>query len=356
MGAVRARWLDLGRLSPLRLHASYQALAEAAAPDDPPLLLWATSDRPHLSLGASQDAAAELDLAACRAHGVELVQRPLGGGTVLVDADQYCFFLVLPAAHQSGRPADVFELALPAAAAVFRSGGVPAERRGRTDLWVDGRKVLGSGAATLGRSLVFGSSFLLDFDAALFARLIRVPSAGFRDWLAEALGEGLAGWRAHATPPPADALQAALREVFSAHRAWHWEAGSLTAEERAAIAATETELEEERSLPGSDGGRRHVPDGIKINHGRYLVETHDASGWVRLDIAERRIRRIVAGGRHGPAPAACLGCEPEYDRLLVRLRETHSARRADGQGDRLADYWARRIDAVAAGVRRVWDV
>lgn len=90
---VRARWLDLGTVDPLHLHATVQGVAEAQGVDAAPLAIWARARRPHVCLGASQGADAELDLGACRRAGIDIVRRPLGGGTVWVDDDQWCFFL-----------------------------------------------------------------------------------------------------------------------------------------------------------------------------------------------------------------------------------------------------------------------
>ncbi len=40
MRPTAARAIDLGRVSPQRLHAAYQAIAESAAADAPPVLLY----------------------------------------------------------------------------------------------------------------------------------------------------------------------------------------------------------------------------------------------------------------------------------------------------------------------------
>ena len=342
MGRVQARWLDLGQLSPDRLHASYQGIAEAAGPDAAPVLLWGISARPHLSLGASQGADAELDRGACRTRGIDLIQRPLGGGTVLVDAGQYCFFLLFPGRHRPGRHQRLFDLALAPALAVFHALGLPARRVGATDLWIGNRKILGSGAATLGTTMVFGSSFLLDFDHGLFASLVKARSDGFRDWLVEELRAGMTCWREHAVPPAAELVQQSLRSAVREQLGWDTVASALTPAEQAAIEAAREELQS----PLDEGPeRRLIADGIKVNHGRYLVETQDAEGWLRLAIADRAIRRIAT--ESAPDLQIAVGCEPERDRLAARL---------DGSlPPAQAAYWAERIDAAAAGVRRVWD-
>ena len=58
--------------------------------------------------------------------------------------------------------------------ATYRRFGLPVEWHGQ-DLWLAGRKIAGSGAATIGRCAVFASSFLLHFPAERFARCIASP-------------------------------------------------------------------------------------------------------------------------------------------------------------------------------------
>lgn len=344
MARVPARWLDLGQLSPTHLHAAYQGLAEAAAPDAEPMLVWAQCTGPHLALGASQTAGAELDLDACRRRGVDLVQRPLGGGTVLVDPNQYCFFLLFPDRHRPSRHQGLFDQGLATATAVYHAFDLPVQRIGANDLWLDGRRILGSGAATLGSTMVFGASFLLAFDHALFAALVQAPSAGFRRWLAEEVRAGMTGWREHSESPAAERVQARLREAVHEQLGWDTREAELGDAEHAAI---EEALEEVTVPPDATAPRRLVANGIKINHSRYLVETADPIGRLRLAIADREIRRLAVNEEQVPVLEPVIGCEPEASRVAARLRGRMPA--AD------IEYWARRIDAAAAGVRRVWD-
>jgi lipoate-protein ligase A len=62
------------------------------------------------------------------------------------------------------RHEDWYAWALAPAIATFRAFGLEVERRAE-DLWHDGRKIAGSGAATIGRCAVVASSFLCGFRA-----------------------------------------------------------------------------------------------------------------------------------------------------------------------------------------------
>lgn len=314
---IRCRWVDLGAVEPGRLHASYAGLAEAQPASADPLLVTARSTAGHVSIGACQSEAAELDLAACAEAGVSVIPRPLGGGNVWIDQDQHCLFIILPRDWAPRRPDRGFDLALEPLLRLLAGFGLAARRRGRQDLWVDGRKILGSGAGTVGQSLVIGTSLLWRFPLDRFVGLLRVPSAGFRDWLAQALSQGVTDWQAQGVPVPDDAsLASALSEAFEAVLGWRLQASVVDAREQAAIEAAREDMIAE---PDHDG-QRHVRHGLKINHGLYLLESGGEADWVRVLWREGRVARIASAeqGEHGWAQA-CVAAPAEREALVAAL-------------------------------------
>ncbi|MEW5791319.1 MAG: lipoate--protein ligase family protein [Pseudomonadota bacterium] len=341
--SLRARWIDLGDVAPRALHAAYMGLAASQAPDSPPLLLWGRSG-PHLSLGASQEAVLELDPAACRTLGMPWVRRSLGGGTVLVDGRQYSFFFVLPRAFDARRPPlqpqALFEFLAPAIVGTYRALGLPATAQGRHDFWVSGRKIAGTGSGLLGPCQVFASSFMLDFDAVLFARLVAAPSAGFRAWLAEALAESMTSWRAEGSVPAPTALAAALRAQVERHLGWRLEESAPTPSEAAAMAAALDEVEADEWEAESSSSKRRVPYGIKVKADTYLTERHWDGEWVRILTRAGRIARVAGAGplMQAAITEAVLGCRPTAPELEPRLRCL---------GPAAARHWAERIRQTA---------
>jgi lipoate-protein ligase A len=302
-------------------------------PEDPPVLLWTRSDRPHLSIGASQYAAADLDLARCEALGIPVIQRPLGGGTVWVDEEQECFFFILPRQRVPGGHQGLFDRCLDLVACWFAGMGMPVRRVGGQDLWLGSRKILGSGAASQGDALVFGASVLRHFPVRAFADCIRAPSDGFRDWLAEALAEGMSDWRSQGIDPEAEILQAGLRETCETQAGWNFRGWSPDLRTHEAMAEARAELSEPLDL---SAGRRHVPGGIRINGLRYLLEQDLEGGWLRVLLDDGIIRRVAsANPAIHAALQACLGEPAHAGRLRAILGETLTEAQASDLATRL---------------------
>jgi lipoate---protein ligase len=323
---IRWHWLDMGELPPWDLHAAYTGVARAMGPDDAPVVLWARPARAHLCIGASQYANADLDLERCKALGIPVVRRPLGGGTVWLDGDQECFVFIVPARRVPGGHRGLFDLCLGLVGDWFNAAGLPARRVGGQDLWVGDRKILGSGAATEGEALIFAASVLRHFPARRFCECIRAPSDGFRAWLADALDEGMTDWRSQGLDPETEALQDGLREACARRRGWHFSDRAPGSRDREAIADAHRELTE----PDFGGAeRRHVPEGIRINGRRNLLERPLDDGWLRVLLDDGIIRRVTtADGEAHEALQACVG-EPAHEgRILGRLAGRLPADRA----------------------------
>lgn len=280
------RLLNLGRLSPLHLHAAYTGLAEALRPDEAGgWLLLGRSEMGHVAVGASQYADAELDLAACRRSGVPVIQRRLGGGTVWVDGDQLCVFFIFPS--EGGREA-FFERCLGVLTGAFERLGLDVETVGARDIWSGGAKLLGSGAASIGAAQVFGASLLERFDANRFAHCVDCPSEDFREWLGDLLNSGMTDLARLGVASDESRLVSALSSACS--ECWNVEeAQPLDARTLACIAAAAEELAE----PLDEGGRRLVRGGIKVNRRTYLLED-PAEPWVRLVWENGMLTRVAS--------------------------------------------------------------
>ncbi len=326
----QARFINLGALAPRALHAAYCGLAAAQQADAQPILVVAQSVSTHLCLGQSQTPQVELDIDACTQAGVEIVRRPLGGGTVLVDGDQHCIFFILPQSMSAARPARIFSYCLNPLARTFGRFDIAVRQVGRSDLWCGGSKIAGSGAATIGHSMVLGTSIVMDFPHALFSELVSAPSAEFRAWLNDALPEAFMPWQALATVPSEAVIYRALGAAVEETLGWRLHASAPSAAELHAMQDAEEELQRDLAEADDVPAARRVAHGIKLNASTFLTESGGERGWLRILIKNRSIARIAAQDAHACATLqACVGSKllpAELHHRLERVMARDDAR------------------------------
>lgn len=143
--------------------AFYLAMEEYVAKiaDGEAFFVWRVS--PTVIIGRNQDLEAEVNLEYCRSHDVKVVRRKSGGGCVYSDMGN----IMISYVSERGEVSEVFERYLSALTTCLRSLGLDAEKSGRNDVLVQGRKVSGNAFHQLpDRSIVHGTLlYETDFDA-----------------------------------------------------------------------------------------------------------------------------------------------------------------------------------------------
>ena len=310
--SLTARWVNIGLVSPQEFHSTYIGLAEHQSRDDAPILLWGRTTG-HICLGQHQYRSVELR----QPHNVPVLQRPLGGGTVWVDENQYCFVWIVPLAHVRGRPQQWFEWALAPALTTYREFGLNVVQQDQ-DIWLDGRKIGGSGAATIGHCAVLAASFLMHFPVDRFVACVACPSEGFRVWLAASLRDAMTDWQSHQLAPQEDRLAHVFRGQVEVLLDWDIADSCLTQEEVLLRQAALLELAE----LDLSSGKRLIPDGIKLNACTFLTEKHEAGHWVRVLTMHGKFARVQLS-RELPNNGLdqIIACVPEIDALQKILEE-----------------------------------
>ena len=141
----------------------------AASAEDEAFFLWRVS--PTVIIGRNQVLEAEVNLEYCRQHQVKVVRRKSGGGCVYADRNNIMISYVSP----RGEVSAVFDRYLSALTACLCSLGLQAEKSGRNDILVEGRKVSGNAFHQLpDRSIVHGT-LLYDTDFDALEEAIRPP-------------------------------------------------------------------------------------------------------------------------------------------------------------------------------------
>lgn len=149
----------------------YLAMEEFVARtcEDEAFFVWRVE--PTVIIGRNQDLDAEVNKEYCERHGVHVVRRRSGGGCVYSDLGN----IMISYISRRGDVSAVFDRYLSELTACLCSLGLSAERSGRNDILVDGRKVSGNAFRQLpGRSIVHGT-LLYDTDMDSLETAIRPP-------------------------------------------------------------------------------------------------------------------------------------------------------------------------------------
>lgn len=174
------RLLALGDVPWIRTQALYHALAELMTEDTPDTIILARPREPYVCVGYHQPLSAVLDLAACRAAGLPVVRRRVGGGATYLDSNQQFYQCIFHHKRLPYRVDEVYARLLSAPVAVLRKLGLNAALREGNEIEVDGQRIAGVGGGRIGEAVVVVGNILLDFDYDMMARAWRVPSEDFR--------------------------------------------------------------------------------------------------------------------------------------------------------------------------------
>ncbi len=232
------RFLDTG----VRDAASNMAIDEAIlltheAGAAPPTLRVYAWDTPTLSLGYAQNAAKEVDLTACRQHGVGVIRRPTGGRAVLHDRE-VTYSVVLPTTS-SQEPTTLTEhyrrIGLALTAALQQLGlAVHFERAGRRrsspripssaacfsalaryEISAAGRKIIGSAQKRTRKSLLQHGAIPLEINRTRLFQCLQTPLGHQAALVQEAYSTMTAVNEIAPAPIAIPTLHQALQEAFA---------------------------------------------------------------------------------------------------------------------------------------------
>jgi lipoate-protein ligase A len=285
------RYVDNAGLTDPRLNLALEEYLLRNVASDEPLLLFYVNE-PSVIIGRNQNTLEEIDPDFVSANGIHLVRRLSGGGAVYHDLGNLNFSFVT----QGKEDLHNFAKFIQPVVDVLRSLGVPAELRGRSDIFVSGKKVSGNAQYATGKRMFSHGTLLFDTDLeamlrAINPRQIEIESkavqsvrsfvTNIREWLPgemtladlrAALLEGLfAGGRIESF----DLDDAAWREVQAISAAryanWEWNVGR----------SPESNLQKSARLPAGKVDARIQVEGGRIRSVKFFG---DFSG--RRDVAE----------------------------------------------------------------------
>ncbi|MCB1461562.1 MAG: hypothetical protein KDJ90_03810 [Nitratireductor sp.] len=275
---MRLRVIDFGFVPALRSQAIYHGVARALKSGDDPVLTLVNPQTPYVCVGVHQEIGKEVDEEFCKQAGLPIVRRHVGGGAVYLDKNQMFFHFMFPREQVPQYAVNLYPKFIEPAVRTYRELGVNAEYRPVNDIQVAGRKIGGTGAASIGEATVMVGSFMFDFDTATMAKCLKVPSEKFRDKLKMTLDDYMSTMTRELDTLPE---RETVREKFLRHVGDVFgvtpELTDPTAAELAAIEAEEKALSDPAWTYKK--GRKLTDLGVKISEGRQLTESmHKAAG------------------------------------------------------------------------------
>ena len=151
--------------------AFYLAMEEFVASEVEGEAFFVWRVEPTVIYGRNQVLENEVNIEYCSEHKVDIVRRKSGGGCVYSDMGN----IMLSYVSGRGNVSEVFDRYLTALSDALRALGVPAEKSGRNDILVKGRKISGNAFHQLpDRSIVHGT-LLYSTDLEALTEAIRPP-------------------------------------------------------------------------------------------------------------------------------------------------------------------------------------
>jgi len=188
---MKIRYIDAGAVSGLRSQSIYHGLAYAQKPDTPDTIVLATPGTPYMCIGFFQDPDNELNMKYCRAKQLPVIRRETGGGAVYIDNGQLFVQWVFQQNSLPKRVDKRFQLFAKPLVETYKFFGIDAYYHPINDVHVAGKKIVGTGAGTIGEAQVVTGNFLFDFDYSTMINAINVPTDDFRAAVADNLQQYL---------------------------------------------------------------------------------------------------------------------------------------------------------------------
>jgi len=175
-----------------------------------------------VSIGYFQLLEQEVDVDACKRHGVDIIRRMTGGGAVYHSYEGEVTYSVIVNQGHPKIPHDViksYELICSGIVFALKDLGVNAEFRPINDIDVNGKKISGNAQTRRWDVLVQHGTILLDTDIRTMFTVLKVSKEKISDKLIKSAEERVTTVRRElgrsvAFEEVADALKSAFREVL----------------------------------------------------------------------------------------------------------------------------------------------
>ena len=298
------RVIDFGRVDAVRSQTLWHAIAYGVSAGEPPTLSFVRPAEPYVCIGYHRRLD-EVDLDLCRARGLPVLRRMVGGGPVYLDGGQLFFQIALPVTAVSPNRARALRELLAPAVEAFRAIGIPAELDDDLELVVGDQKICGHGAGQIEDAVVVVGNLIETFDHETAAAVLRVPRPEARVELERLMRRYVA-----ATPGDADAFRDAATAAYATALSLEPVDGMLSAYEDERLAELDRQFVDPEWV---NGAGRPSPDvwQAKVRAGVWVLAAEHAGTSVVAGVSRGRIEHAVV------IDAELNGTTPSVEHALV---------------------------------------
>jgi len=139
------------------------------------LLLWQNDNT--IVIGQNQNTEAEINRTFVEDHGIHVVRRSTGGGTVYHDLGNLNYSFITDSGDASRLTMDRFTKPI---VSVLQQLGLDAEASGRNDILIEGKKVSGTAQRLMGKRILHHGTLLFDSNPDMISGALHVDPEKFR--------------------------------------------------------------------------------------------------------------------------------------------------------------------------------
>ncbi len=178
---MNIRCIDAGSVSGFRSQAIYHGLGYAQTQHTPNTVVLATPEDPYMCIGFFQDVENELDLTYCKNNNLPVIRRETGGGAVYIDNGQLFVQWIFQQSSLPRRVDQRFQLFVKPLIETYKFFGINAYYHPINDVHVNGKKIVGTGAGTIGDGEIVTGNLMFDFNYNTMIDAINAPTPAFRE-------------------------------------------------------------------------------------------------------------------------------------------------------------------------------
>jgi lipoate-protein ligase A len=186
---MKVRWINAGKVDHLRSQSIYHGLGYSFSTETPNTIVLAIPERPYICVGYFQDPTKELDLDYCSLNQLPIIRRQTGGGAVYIDNQQLFVQWIFNPESVPQKVEQKFQNFVDPMIETYKFFGIDAYSYGGHDVHVDGRKIVGTGAARIGEAEVITGNFIKDFDCTHMVGALNLPKDSMRNQVRTGMNE-----------------------------------------------------------------------------------------------------------------------------------------------------------------------